>query len=116
MSSSTILKLLPFGLSAIGVAAGYTYINKDTIFMSTKTNKDGKLIYVSGETISVDLDKDLLKEGYKIKRIINYRTNHNKNRWFRIIEKRNRPMEILRRANTSIKIYVFASFLNSVKI
>jgi len=50
MSSSTILKLLPFGLSAIGVAAGYTYINKDTIFMSTKTNKDGKLIWISGRS------------------------------------------------------------------
>ena len=39
--------------------------------------KDGKLIYVSGETISVDLDQQLTKEGYNIKRIINYRTAHN---------------------------------------
>ena len=40
--------------------------------------KDGKLIYVSGEIISYDLDQQLLKEGYSIKRIINYKTNHNK--------------------------------------
>ena len=40
--------------------------------------KDGKLIYVSGEIISFDLDQELLKEGYSIKRIINYKTNHNK--------------------------------------
>jgi len=38
--------------------------------------KNGKIIYVSGETISVDLDKQLLKEGYNIKRIVNYRTIH----------------------------------------
>ena len=37
------------------------------------------MIYVSGETISVDLDQQLLKEGYNIKRIINYRTVHNEN-------------------------------------
>ena len=40
--------------------------------------KDGKLIYISGETISFDLDQQLLKEGYSIKRIINYKTNYNK--------------------------------------
>ena len=39
--------------------------------------KDKPLLYVSGETISVDLDKQLLNEGYNIKRIINYRVNHN---------------------------------------
>ena len=40
--------------------------------------KDGKLIYVSGEIISFDLDQQLLKQGYNIKRIVNYKTNHNK--------------------------------------
>jgi len=40
--------------------------------------KDGKLIYVSGEIISFDLDQQLLKQGYNIQRIVNYKTNHNK--------------------------------------
>ncbi len=40
--------------------------------------KDGKLIYVSGEIISFDLDQQLLKQGYSIQRIVNYKTNHNK--------------------------------------
>ncbi len=39
--------------------------------------KDKPLLYVSGETISVDLGKQLLNEGYNIKRIINYRVSHN---------------------------------------
>jgi len=39
--------------------------------------KDRQLLYVSGEIISVDLDHKLLKEGFSIKRIINYRVNHN---------------------------------------
>ena len=32
----------------------------------------GKLLYVSGEIISSSLDKELISEGYSIKRIINY--------------------------------------------
>ena len=47
--------------------------------MQNFNQKDGTLIYMSGETVSVDLDQQLLKEGYSIKRIINYRTTHNQN-------------------------------------
>jgi len=39
--------------------------------------KNKPLLYISGETISVDLDKQLLNEGYDVKRIINYRVSHN---------------------------------------
>jgi len=39
--------------------------------------KDKPLLYVSGETISVDLDKQLSNEGYNTKRIINYQVIHN---------------------------------------
>ena len=39
--------------------------------------KSKPLLYISGETISADLDKQLTKEGYKIKRIVNYRVSHN---------------------------------------
>ena len=37
--------------------------------------KDGKLIYISGEIVSVNLDHQLEEEGYNIKRVINYRTS-----------------------------------------
>ena len=40
--------------------------------MQNINNKDGKLLYVSGEIISSNLDKDLSKEGYTINRIVNY--------------------------------------------
>jgi len=39
--------------------------------------KDKPLLYISGEKISVDLDKQLSNEGYNVKRIINYRVSHN---------------------------------------
>ena len=49
---------------------------KELILRNYET-KDKPLLYVSGETISVDLDKQLLNEGYNVKRIINYRVSHN---------------------------------------
>jgi len=36
---------------------------------------DGKLLYVSGEIISSNLDQQLISNGYNIKKIINYRAN-----------------------------------------
>ena len=34
--------------------------------------KNGPLIYVSGEIISYNLDKDLISEGYLVTRLVNY--------------------------------------------
>ena len=51
--------------------------NLKELILQNFDKKKGKLIYISGETISIDLDQQLLKEGYDIKRIINYRTSHN---------------------------------------
>ena len=53
--------------------------NLKELILRNFDQKDGKMIYVSGETISVNLDQQLLKEGYNIKRVINYRTVHNEN-------------------------------------
>ena len=51
--------------------------NLKELILQNFGQKDGKLIYISGEIISVDLDQQLIKEGYNIKRIVNYRTSHN---------------------------------------
>ncbi|MDC3071496.1 uroporphyrinogen-III synthase [Candidatus Pelagibacter sp.] len=37
----------------------------------------GKILYISGELISTKLDQSLIQEGYVLKRVINYKTNHN---------------------------------------
>ena len=51
--------------------------NLKELVLQNFEQKDGKLIYVSGEIISIDLDQQLIREGYNIKRIVNYRTVHN---------------------------------------
>ena len=51
--------------------------NLRELVLQNFNQKDGTLIYISGETVSVDLDQQLLKNGYNIKRVINYRTTQN---------------------------------------
>ena len=48
--------------------------NLKEVILQNFDQKKGNLLYVSGEIISSNLDKDLISEGYKVKRIINYST------------------------------------------
>ena len=59
------------------IAAEGNVENLKELILQNFNQKDGNLIYISGETVSADLDQQLLKEGYNIKRVINYRTSHN---------------------------------------
>ena len=45
--------------------------NLKELILQNFNQKDGKLVYVSGDIVSADLEQQLLKEGYYIKRIIN---------------------------------------------
>ena len=77
VGSETEKKARSVGFQNIISAEGNVNNLKELVLQNFNS-KDGKLIYVSGEIISFDLDQQLLKEGYSIKRIINYKTNHNK--------------------------------------
>ena len=46
--------------------------NLKEIILQYFDKKDGSLIYISGELISSNLDKDLISEGYSVTRVINY--------------------------------------------
>ena len=59
------------------IAAEGNVENLKELILRNFDKKDGKMIYVSGETISIDLEQKLIKEGYDVKRIINYKTIHN---------------------------------------
>jgi uroporphyrinogen-III synthase len=48
--------------------------NLKEVILQNFDQKNGSLLYVSGEIISSNLDKDLISEGYIVKRIINYST------------------------------------------
>jgi len=46
--------------------------NLKELILQNYNSSNGKLLYASGEHISVNLDKELISEGYKVKRIVNY--------------------------------------------
>ena len=78
VGSSTEKKARSVGFQNVITAEGNVENLKELVFQNFN-QKDGALIYISGETVSVDLDQQLLKEGYNIKRVINYKTIHNQN-------------------------------------
>ena len=112
VGSATEKKARSIGFQNVIAAEGNVQNLKELILQNFG-NKDGKLIYVSGETISLELDRELLKEGYDIKRIINYRTNHNENFDQKFIEqlKQKIPDIVYIYSNNSA-----SSFLNFIKI
>ena len=59
------------------IAAEGNVSNLKELILQTYETKNKNLLYVSGEIISVDLDQQLMNEGYGIKRIVNYRVKHN---------------------------------------
>ena len=46
--------------------------NLKELILQNYNSSDGKLLYVSGETVSTNLDEELITEGYFVKRIVNY--------------------------------------------
>ena len=76
VGNSTEKKARSVGFQNV-IAAEGNVENLKELILQNFDKKNGKLIYVSGETISIDLDQQLLKEGYDIKRIVNYQTSHN---------------------------------------
>tara|TARA_B100000963_G_scaffold361633_1_gene398293 strand:+ start:6411 stop:7109 length:699 start_codon:yes stop_codon:yes gene_type:complete len=52
--------------------------NLKELILQNFDKKNGKMIYVSGDTISTELDRELSNEGISIHRLINYKTTHTK--------------------------------------
>ena len=62
------------GFQNVFAAEGNVNNLKELILQNFKPS-EGKLIYISGEIISSNLDKELISDGYNVERIINYRAN-----------------------------------------
>ena len=74
VGSATEKKARSVGFQNIFAAEGNVSNLKELILQNFKPS-DGKPIYISGEIISSDLDKELISSGYTIERLINYRAN-----------------------------------------
>ena len=71
VGNATEKTALSFGFQNVFSAEGNVNNLKELVLQNIN-KKDSKLLYVSGEIVSSDLDRDLIKEGYKIERLINY--------------------------------------------
>ena len=57
-------------------SAGGNVKNLRELILQNLEKKTDKILYVSGELVSYDLDKDLIKEGLNVQRLINYSVSH----------------------------------------
>ena len=53
--------------------------NLKELILQNFNSSDGQLLYVSGEIVSNELDKNLISDGYDVKRIVNYTVKHVEN-------------------------------------
>ena len=74
VGSATEKKARSSGFQNVFAAEGNVENLKELILQNFNLS-DGKLLYVSGEIVTSDLDVKLTSEGYKIKRIVNYKAN-----------------------------------------
>ena len=74
VGDATEKKARSAGFQNVFAAEGNVNNLKELILQNFKPS-EGKLIYISGEIISSNLDKELISDGYNVERIINYRAN-----------------------------------------
>jgi uroporphyrinogen-III synthase len=74
VGSATEKKARSVGFQNVFAADGNVNNLKELILQNFNSS-EGKLLYVSGEIISSNLDQELISNGYNIERVINYRAN-----------------------------------------
>ena len=76
VGDSTEKKARSIGFQNVITAEGNVRALQELILQNF-TSAHGKMLYISGEIISNDLDKNLVKLGYNVKRVINYTSKPN---------------------------------------
>jgi len=74
VGSATEKKARNSGFQNVFAADGNVGNLKELILQNFNSS-EGKLLYISGETISSNLDQELISNSYIIERVINYRSN-----------------------------------------
>jgi len=74
VGNATEKKARSVGFQNVFAADGNVNNLKELILQNFNSS-EGKLLYISGEVISSNLDQDLISNGYTIERVINYRAN-----------------------------------------
>tara|TARA_Y100001970_G_scaffold209549_1_gene255490 strand:+ start:88 stop:786 length:699 start_codon:yes stop_codon:yes gene_type:complete len=108
-------KALNLGFQNVITAEGNVRNLKELILQNFNYS-DGRMLYISGENISNELDKDLAGQGYNIKRVVNYvsKPNHKLDENFVNKLKSNMPEVVyIYSLNSAIS---FLNLINSYKL
>jgi uroporphyrinogen-III synthase len=74
VGSATEKKARSSGFQNVFAADGNVDNLKELVLLNFNPS-EGKLLYISGEVISNNLDQDLISNSYNVERVINYRAN-----------------------------------------
>ena len=108
-------KALSLGFQNLITAEGNVRNLKELILQNFNYSL-GKMLYVSGEIISNDLDKNLLSQGYNVQRIINYTSKPNYQLDEKFIEKLRSNMPDIVYIYSQNSALSFLKLINSYKL
>ena len=91
VGSATEKKARSLGFQNV-ISADGNVSNLKELILQNFNHSSGKLLYISGEVITNDLDQDLISSGHDVKRIINYTARSIENLDEKFIEKLKQKM------------------------
>ena len=112
---STEKKALSLGFQNVITAEGNVRTLKELILQNFSSSY-GKVLYVSSEIISNDLDKNLANLGYNIKRVINYTSKPNNQLDKKFVEKLRLSMPDIVYVYSQNSALSFLNLINNYKL
>jgi len=112
---STEKKALSLGFQNVITAEGNVRTLKELILQNFSSSY-GKMLYVSSEIISNDLDKNLVNLGYNIKRVINYTSKPNNQLDKKFVEKLRLSMPDIVYVYSQNSALSFLNLINNYKL
>ena len=115
VGSATEKKALGLGFQNIVTAEGNVR-NLEELILQNFNSSSGKMLYLSGETISNDINKNLVSQGYNVKRVINYTSKPNYQLDEKFIEKLRSNMPDVVYVYSQNSALSFLKLINSYKL
>ena len=112
---ATEKKALSLGFQNIVTAEGNVR-NLEELILQNFNSSSGKMLYLSGEVISNDINKNLVSQGYNVKRVINYSSKPNHQLDEKFIEKLRSNMPDVVYVYSQNSALSFLKLINSYKL
>ena len=112
---ATEKKALSLGFQNIVTAEGNVR-NLEELILQNFNSSSGKILYLSGEVITNDINKNLISQGYDVKRVINYTSKPNHQLDEKFIEKLRLNMPDVVYVYSQNSALSFLKLINSYKL